>query len=260
MPPLVVVASLLVCVLATSAPAGAQPVSRRSGAFRIAPLPSRGFVSFNAGYQPSSTDFSDSYTFERNRETARTTASYPIDAGLLFDAGGGVRLWRGLGAGLAVSRFSRDGHITTSSTIPHPLYLAQDRTVAGEADGIRREETAVHLQAQYFLTVSPKLHVTLMGGPSLLRISQAVTIDVSYTEEYPYDTATFAGVDTTRIKANKAGFNVGADARWMVTPRIGVGAMVRFSRATVPLAPSADRTLSVDAGGAQVGAGLRVAF
>lgn len=237
------------CLLAalSAAPAAAQS-------------PAGGFIAINGGYQATTTEFADSVTFTRDQETGSTRASYPIDAGALFDVGGGVRLWRRFGVGLAVSRFTRDGTAGTTSSVPHPLFLQQHRDVSGDADGIDREETAVHVQALFMLPLTGRLQIALMGGPSFWQVNQSMVSDVNYSETYPYDTATFTGVDTTRVTARKSGFNAGADVRWMFTRAVGAGAFVRFTRATVDLEPAAGRTVTVDAGGAQVGAGLRIGF
>jgi opacity protein-like surface antigen len=240
-------ASLLIVVVTCAGSAAAQDRPR-------------GFIGLNGGYQASTTEFDDNFTFTAHQETGTTRVSYPIDAGPAFDAGAGIRVWRRLGVGVAVSRFTIDSTVSATSSIPHPFFLRQNREVSGEADGIRREETGIHVQAQYSVPLGRRLQLTLMAGPSLLQVSQAVVIDVNYTEEYPYDTASFSGVDSTRKKGSKAGFNAGADVRWMFTRNIGVGMMARFARATVDLDPVDDRTITVDAGGAQVGVGLRVGF
>ena len=220
----------------------------------------RGVISIGGGYQITTSTFDDTFTFSRDRETGTTRVTYPIDAGPVFDVGGGVRLWRGLGAGVAVTRFSRDGTITASSSVPHPFFFQQHRDIIGEADGIRREESGVHLQAQFTVPVTRRLHLTLMGGPSRLEVEQQLVIDVNYTETYPYDTAEFAGVDTSSRKGSTIGFNVGADVRWMFTNRIGVGGLVRFTQATIELDDTDTRTVSVDAGGVQAAIGVRVGF
>jgi outer membrane protein with beta-barrel domain len=230
---------------------GASNASAQSG---------RGFVGVNAGYQASTTEFDDSFTFPRDQETGTSRVTYPIDAGVTFDVGGGYQVWRQLGVGVAFSRFTRDGPVTASSSIPHPFFFQQHRDVSGESDGISHEETGVHLQAQYSVPLSDRLVVTLMGGPSFLHVNQAVVIDINYSEEFPYDTATFTGVDTETKKGSKAGFNVGADVRWMFTRTIGAGALVRLTRATIDLDAGENRTVSVDAGGAQFAAGIRIGF
>ena len=242
------IAAFLSLVLASSAAsAAAQDIPRA-------------FVSINGGYQVTTTEFEDTFTFTAHQETGSSRVTYPIEAGPTFDGGGGVRLWRGLGVGVAVSRFTVDGTVSATSSIPHPFFLQQNREVSGETDGLRREETGVHVQAQYSFPVGGKVHVTLMGGPSYIEVSQALVIDVNYTEEYPYDTAAFAGVDSTRRKGSEIGFNGGADVRWMFTRNVGVGGLIRVSRATVDLDAGDNRTVPVDAGGVQAGIGLRLAF
>jgi Outer membrane protein beta-barrel domain len=215
-------------------------------------------VAVNGGYQPTTTSFDDGFQFTVNQETGTTDTSYPIEAGALFDAGFSVRLWRGLGAGVAFSSFTLDGSLHATSSIPHPFVFSDNREASGDAGGIRRQEKAVHIQAQYLVPFG-KVQVTLMGGPSVLDINQTVVTAVKYTEEYPYDAAAFAGVETRRVTGTKTGFNAGADVRWMFARHLGVGGLVRYTRATIDLQVDT-RTITVDAGGAQVGAGVRIVF
>jgi opacity protein-like surface antigen len=248
----------LAAVVLPPSAAAQQPAPRpRPAPAAAAP---RVWIGINGGYQASTTEFEDSFTFTVNQETGRTRVTYPIEAGFTFDAGGGVRLWRDLGFGLAVSHFARDGVAATGSTVPHPFFLERDRQVDGEAGGLDRTETAIHIQAQYRLPLRGRLQILLMGGPSILQVNQSLVTAVNYSEEYPFDSATFTGVDSREVSGQKTGFNAGADVRWAITRQVGVGAMVRFTRAAVELDPVAGRTISVDAGGAQVGAGLRFAF
>ena len=227
-------------------PAAAQPLPRFT-------------ISVNGGYQPSSTSFDDRFTFDLNRETASVDTDYSVEAGPLFDAGVGVRIWQGLGAGIAFSRFSVDSAGQAEATLPHPLFFQRNRQISGETTGITREETGIHIQAQYQLPPFGRFYVTLAGGPSVLDIQQSIVTDVNFTEEFPYDTATYVGVDSQRVSGTSTGFNVGADVRWMFTRNIGVGGLVRYTHATVDLTRD-NRTISVDAGGTQVGGGLRLAF
>jgi hypothetical protein len=240
------IALAVVCAALFAVPAAAQPLPRLT-------------ISIGGGYQPSTTDFDDRFTFNLNQETASVETAYPIDAGPLFDVGVAVRLWRGLGAGVAVSRFNGDGTVSVTASLPHPLFFQRPRNVSGETSGIAREETGVHIQAQYQLPPFGKLHVVAFGGPSVLDIKQSIVTDVNFTEDYPFDTASFVGVDSRRIAGTANGFNVGADVRWMFTRHIGAGGVIRFTRAKVDLGIDS-RTVRVDAGGAQVAVGARLAF
>jgi len=237
---------MTVCALLGAMPAAAQPLPRFT-------------ISVNGGYQPSTTSFDDRFTFDLNRETASVDTDYSVDAGPLFDAGVGFRIWKGLGAGIAISRFSVDSAGQAEATLPHPLFFQRNRQISGETTGITREETGIHIQAQYQLPPFGNVYVTLAGGPSVLDIQQSIVTDVNFTEEFPYDTAIYVGVDSQRVSGTATGFNAGADVRWMFTRNVGVGGLVRYTRATVDLTRN-NRTVTVDAGGMQVGGGVRLAF
>ena len=61
--------------------------------------------------------------------------------------------------------------------------------------------------------------------------------------------------------ATAVGFNAGLDLATYLTPTVGVGVLVRFSRAMVDLArPDGGGALAVEAGGLHVGGGLRPAI
>lgn len=221
--------------------------------------PPRLTVAVNGGYQPTTTAFDDGFEFMVNRETGTSSIDYGVDAGPLFDGGFGIRLWRGLGAGIAFSFFSVDGTAHATSSVPQPFVFQHLREISGDAGNIRREEKAVHIQAQYLLPSFGKLQVTLMGGPSVLDINQTVVTRVKYTEEYPYDTAAFAGVDSRKVTGTRTGFNAGADVRWMFMQHFGVGTLVRYTHAPIDVSID-DRTINVDAGGLHVAAGVRIVF
>lgn len=236
--------AVLLVVLA--APASAQPAERA-------------WIAVSGAAQVTETQFDDSFTFTLHRETGSTRVQYPTSRATLVDAGGGVRLWAGFGAGVAFSRFTRAEEAPTVSRVPHPLYFQQHRQLSASAPGIDRTETGVHLQAQYQLPVSRRLLVVVGAGPSFLQVRQDLVTGVRHSETYPYDTTEYQGVETRAASASAAGYNAGADVRWMISRHIGAGALIRLTSATVRL--DADgRRLAVEAGGTHVGAGLRVVF
>lgn len=219
-------------------------------------------VSFalNAAYQPTITRFDDRFTFMRYQETGTTRVEYPVQATFLADAGADVRLWHGLGAGFAVSRFGRKGSASTFSSVPHPLYLERHRRVEGRAESVGRQETGIHVQVRYQLPLAGRLRVGVSGGPSLLRVRQTLVTEARFREEYPYDTAEPAGVNTREVEGTATGFNVGAELGWMFTRHVGFGGALRFTRAEIDLDLDGARTIPVDAGGSHLGLGLRLAF
>src|SRR5262245_22919452 len=110
----------LAAILAIAAPVAAQD------------QPQRVFVSINGAYQSTAHDFSDRFEFIRDQETGSTQSTYPVGGGFLFDVGAGYRLWKGLGAGVSVSYFTRDDVAHTDSSFPHPLQFNQPRQVTGD--------------------------------------------------------------------------------------------------------------------------------
>jgi hypothetical protein len=245
-----------ICLSFDAAPAHAQarptPIARPASEPRFR-------VMINGGYQASTTSFDDSFTFTLYQETGTTDVSYPVDAGAIFEGGAAFRLWKGLAIGGVISRFSAEGTATVNTSLPHPFFLQRPRQVSGEASGMSREENAIHIQAQYQLPPFGRLQVVLAGGPSIIDVKQTAVIHVNFSEEFPYDTASFTGVDTKRASGTATGFNAGVDFQWMFNRNLGAGALVRYTKATVDLDID-NRTIQVDAGGTQIAAGIRLAF
>lgn len=231
----------------------ASPVAAQTWSERV-------HISVNGAFQATANDFSDRFTFERELETGSTEVDYPVQGGFIFDAGAGFRFWKNLAAGVSVSYFTRDETATTTSSFPHPFFFNQPRAVTGEATGVNRSETTVHVQAMYLINSGGKLRLVLSGGPSFFDVQQDLVTGVTITETYPFDTAAFASATTSREQGSTVSFNVGADVMWMLAPRFGVGGLVRYARATVDLDAPSNRTISVDAGGVYAGGGIRILF
>ena len=215
----------------------------------------RGYVNVSGWFQPSSS-FSESVQPIEFAEASVIDTSYKTSSIPGFDAGGGVRVWRNLAVGLDVSRFSKNTGGTVSAQVPHPFFFNRPRTVSGEASGLARDETAVHVQALWMLPLRDRWQLALAGGPSWFSVGQDLVSDVTVTQAYPYDTATFAGTTSTHRSHSQIGFNAGADVSYRLRPHVGLGIGVTFSHASVPL----DNAVTVDAGGAHVGGGVRFRF
>ena len=217
-------------------------------------------VAVNAGTQATATAFTTRATLTLHRENGDLRADYGVDAGALIDLGASVRLWRQVGLGVGVSRFQTTGAAGVAAGLPHPFHLEQFRAIDGSVAAARRE-TAIHVQVRVGATVANRLDVTLFGGPTFFDVAQALVADVLFTDTYPYDTATFSSAPTVRQSASAVGFNAGVDLATYLTPIVGVGALVRFSRAIIDLTqPDGGGSLAVTAGGLHVGGGLRLRF
>ncbi len=222
------------------------------------PLP-RAVLSVNYGVQGPARTFSDTFTFDRYLETARVQADYDVKVKPFFDGGLAVPIWRSIGLGFTVSRFSATGTAAVQATIPHPFFFDQDRTISGEATDVVHDETAVHAQLVAFVPAGSRLLLALSAGPTVLTVEQSFVTMVNYDESYPFDTATYRSATLQRERKSKVGFNAGADVTVKVTASIGVGVIVRYSRAPVTFDVNG-HGLKVDSGGLQAGGGIRVMF
>ena len=238
-----------------SASAQTRPVPRSTAAA----LP-RGFVSVNGTYQVNSNDFLDSATFRENAEDGQLVTDYKVRSGPVFDISGGAMLWRQLGVGVGVSRYSRPTAATLTASIPHPFFFNRARTVNGTAPDLSRRELAVHVQARWLFPMTPRLLVMVFGGPSFFQVTQGVATDFTYLDSYPYDSASFDAVVTTTAKQSKVGGNAGADVGFFFSRQIGVGFTAQLAGTTLDLRSASGGTTRVKAGGMQAGGGLRLRF
>jgi hypothetical protein len=246
--PLRAAALVLTIAAGVSVPAAAQT------------WPERVLISVNGAFQPTKNAFDYQFEFRRNVENGSTSVSSPSDGGFVFDAGVGYRLVKNFGVGVAFSSFTHDNTAATTSQFPHPFFFNQPRQVTGDVPNVTRTERAVHVQAMALWPATRSLRIVISGGPSFFNVEQDVVTEVTITETYPFDTANFSGAHKDSAKESGVGFNVGADAFWIIAPHFGVGGLVRFSRTSVDLTVATNRTVSVDAGGVYAGGGLRILF
>jgi hypothetical protein len=239
-------------LLAAANSAAAQP--------RGALSPTRVVISVSGGLQGGAPSLSEHFTFDRDQEVQTVDVEYPSKSAALVDVGASVRVWKSLGLGVAVSRATGNGTAEVESSVPHPFQFNQPRAISGTEEGIVHAETGVHLQLQYLVPTSGRVHLTLSAGPTWLNLEQEAVTDVTVSQSYPYDTAAFGGAVTKILKTSATGFHAGFDVTWMFSRSAGVGGLVRYTRADMDLTVAEGRTLAVKAGGIQGGLGLRIAF
>ncbi len=240
--------------------AGAQP--RSSTPPPPAEPADRGFISIDGGYRPAAVSFSDTVRITQFVEPGTIDTAYRVKAAPEFDVAAGVRVWRRLALGADVAYLTKAGSGTVTAQIPHPFFFGRLRGVGGDAPSLTRQETAVHAQAVWMSALGDagRWRLDLAAGPSFFRVGQDVVQNVTVTETYPFDTAALATVAARRVTKSAVGFNVGADLSYMLSARVGVGTKVTFSRARVALPSDASHDLTIDAGGAHIGVGLRFRF
>lgn len=214
----------------------------------------RVWFSVNGGVQRANNSFPDTFDVPLYAETERVSIDYPVTGGALIAARGGYRVWKRLTLGLGVTRQSRRSNAAVDARIPHPFFDNQPRQIQGTTPATRTEVGA-HVLIGWMMPLTDRFRVIVTAGPSVLRVSQTLVTGLEFSETYPYDTAAFKSATTTNATTTATGFNAGADLLWMFSRHVGGGGLVQvtWARATV-------RTVSVAAGGAQVGAGLRLVF
>ena len=210
---------------------------------------SRGFISINGGLQTTAGDFSDNVTFTRFVEEGDFDADYRAGSAPTFDVSAGATVWRNLVIGAGVSAFSKDATAQVSARLPHPFFFDQHRNVSGAGEGLARSERAVHIQVMWVTPVSDRLSVAVFGGPTFFSVDQDLVTEVTATDVFPFDTAQFAGVSIVKASESAVGFNVGADVGFYFSRHIGVGGLVRFSRASVYFSVPNSNAVSANVGG-----------
>ena len=221
---------------------------------------SRSFFSFNGGYQTPSREFADTATFRLHAEDAAAESRYEVTPGPTFDVHGGVRVWRGLALGMGVTRYNRSGAASVSGQLPHPFFFGRPRTATGSAADLTHQQVAIHIQALWLTGVGRAFTLAVFGGPSVFRVTQGLVSSLEGSESYPFDTATLRSIQTERQRDTRIGFHAGVDVAYFLSSHIGTGVLVRFSRANVDVPTSDADGLSIDAGGAEVAAGVRLRF
>jgi hypothetical protein len=240
----------MIALLALAAPAAAQSTSERF------------WIGVSGGAQGTSNGFSDAFDFAsqfQDQEKSTASVDYPVKGGPLVDGTFAVRLWKGFAVGVGVSHFSKRGSATVTAQVPHPFQFNKLRSIEGSTS-MSRNELGIHLQFAYLVPLTNRLRVIAFAGPSRLSVEQTFITDVQYTQSFPFDTPAFSSASTRRVSADAMGFNGGADVIWMFARQFGIGGLVQYSAAQVHEDVGNNRRVTLDAGGIQAGAGLRIVF
>ncbi len=220
----------------------------------------RGWVNVNAIVQGTTHTFSDRVQFATNSEEGEIFTEYAVRRNVVIDVMGGVRLWRYIGVGVGVMRSSQAGVSNTSTArVPHPFYFRRHRQVTGPT-ATDRTDTQIDIHGTAILPTGRRVRVMVFGGPTVVQVQQGLVTGVTTRDSYPYNTVTFQSYTKQRHNVSAIGFNVGVDVSYFFSDYIGVGGLVRYSRATVDFTAADGDTLQVVTGGPYVGGGLRIKF
>lgn len=258
-----------VLALLTAANAAAQttkpadqpkPAAAKASRWSWTPLGGRVFVNINGMVQPGDQTLERSVEFDLYDEKGSFKSTQSVKGSSLLDIGGGARVWKNFGAGVAYTRFTTFGEASVSGSLPHPLVHDRQRTYAMKASDLIHKEQAVHLSAYWFVPFIEKVDFAVFAGPSFfLDVDQDMPIGITFTETSPFDTAQIDDVREGRGSESSVGFNIGGEVTYSISPMLGVGGMIRYTRADVDYDVGAIKS-SLKAGNVQIGGGVRLRF
>jgi hypothetical protein len=228
-----------------------QPPAKRGFASRFSAFVGGALATGQAGFQAER-------RFTEFAEEGRLDADYSRGVGPAFDLGLEYALRPGLGIGLHFNAASRDASSTYDASLPHPLFLARPREVAGDVDGLSYTERALHLDLAY-RGGTGRLRYGVFAGPSYASVRAELVERVQYQQAYPFDAVQVTGVARSSQSGSGFGFNVGAEVDYRVGGHAAAALLFRYYKVSPDLQDSAG-TVEIDAGGLQIGAGLRFFF
>lgn len=241
-------------------PAAAQNTATQNAGPGPGPL-QHGFAHVNFGAQSQNNDIAESGGFAAYGENGTFEAAQSFDGGQFFDIGGGVRVWEGLSLGLTFSKRAKETSAAQlTAGVPDLLLTDVLRPASGEVGGLEHRQQAIHLHAHWRIPVTEEFDVALFAGPSFFSVKQDTIDSIQFAEVGgDFSTVNLTGAGITRHSESATGFNIGLDGSYMFTRYVGAGLVLRFSRASVDL-PVAGGTATIDAGGFDAAAGLRLRF
>jgi opacity protein-like surface antigen len=221
----------------------------------------RGYLSVNFGIQPQSREFTEISAPDIHDEAAAISVPHHIGSGAFPDFAVGYRLWENLGVHVGYSYFSKSESPTLSAQIPHPLIGGQPRSATASAGELSHSESAFHTHLLWMIPLSEEIEVAVLVGPTFYNIKQEFVDTVSVQEGAPpYTTVTISDVHQIEQSDNAVAFTAGLDGTYRLTPKFGIGAFFRYSGASADMPLSGGGTVTVEAGGIQIGGGLRYRF
>lgn len=221
-------------------------------------------IVLNGIYNTSTLSFNDTRSYKEYAETARVGSDYSVGGGFGFDGGLQVSFYKGLGVLVGYTATNREEKGAFDASLPHPLFLSRPRTLDGNLSGFEYKEASFYADLAY-VGGKPGGHLewVLFAGASFFQVKVDFLDRITYNQSYPYDSVTLRDAPAANIEESPVGWNAGGrlDYRFGKSRRFGAGVMARYSAATVKTRGSTESTeVSFDAGGFEVGAGIRIYF
>jgi hypothetical protein len=214
----------------------------------------RGFINVNVAGQDKERTESGTFAFSLYEEDATIGTSRVVPHGTFPDVMAGWRLWKNVGLAGQFSTRNAQGDGSLAGSVPDPFAYNAPRIVNGTASALKHQETWFSVAAVYLLPITSKIHVMAFGGPTVVKLDHEIIDGATLAETSGTPTVS---AQREMLSRSVWGGMVGADVRYMFTSNIGIGAFARLQSAKVNLPQGG---LSIETGGPQAGAGVRIAF
>jgi hypothetical protein len=211
------------------------------------------FLNVNIGAQAPSQSLTAETTPEIYGEAASFVSKQDVGGGAFFDISGGYKLWSNLAVGIGITHVGSKGDLTVDANIPDDLVFDHLRPVTVVLPDAKHSQTAINLSGTWMMPVTDKIDVGYVFGPTIFLASQDLPGIPTFSEPGP----TITSLPRENVDKTTVGIHFGVDGTYLVTPRYGVGVLVRYTWGSADIAGEGD---SVTLGGFQIGAGLRVRF
>jgi hypothetical protein len=220
------------------------------------------YVTVTYGSASRSQDAHQQGRFPLYREDLAFDVLHSLEQATFIDIGAGARVWRGLfvgGAYAARRREALGGPI--AAFVPHPVIYDQFRSAAGTASELNYKEHAVHIHAMWRFVPAAAFQIGVFGGPTLFSASHDLieAFDVAETGG-SFAQVNFGEATLRRETEGVFGAHAGLDAMYRIVRQVGVGAMVRYSRASADFMIPGHPALELTIGGLDAGVRVRIGF
>ena len=213
----------------------------------------KGFANINIGGQSGSHNLETTTTFVVYDEDAEVTTTQKTGGGFLFDINGGYKVWHNLVAAVGYTFLSDSTDGAVTANIPDPDHFGEFRHVTTTADNLSHAEHAINFMGVWMVPVTDKIDVGVSFGPTIFIVKQDVAGAITFTEPG----ANVTGIAKDRQSKTGAGVNFGVDVTYLLTPKMGVGGILRYTWGSVDIDGAKD---SLTVGGFQLGVGARYRF
>jgi len=147
-----------------------------------------------------------------------------------------------------------------TASVPHPINSGQFRQLAADIGGSSRIETDLHMRAAVLMAFGRRVDLALFAGPSLFSVTQDFVTGLHLRDPFPFDAVFLDAVDARRESKFAYGGNAGFDLTVMVWRFLGAGVTARYAYGSAKFASPGGGTDTIQVGGVQASAGLRVRF